>query len=79
MTQHLSLSIVVSPKLTYCCRLGSIYFNKSSVAECSPAIVTNALQDIVDLVKSRYSIGPITRREFWEEERSKMQYHGPYE
>ncbi|KAF1354277.1 hypothetical protein EJ07DRAFT_133379 [Lizonia empirigonia] len=57
-------------------KLGSLYFKDSGIAGCEPAIVTSGPQDVVGHVESTYCIGPITRREFWEKQRSDMQYHG---
>ncbi|KAF1828217.1 hypothetical protein BDW02DRAFT_635315 [Decorospora gaudefroyi] len=59
-------------------KLGSLYFKDSGIAGCEPAIVTSGPQDVVSHVESTYCIGPITRREFWEKQRSDMQYHGPW-
>ncbi|KAI8933313.1 hypothetical protein NX059_009938 [Plenodomus lindquistii] len=59
-------------------KLGSLYFKNSSIAGCEPAIVTSGPQDVVSHIESNYCIGPITRREFWEKQRSDMQYHGPW-
>ncbi|KAF1918998.1 kinase-like domain-containing protein [Ampelomyces quisqualis] len=59
-------------------KLGSLYFQDSGITGCEPAIVTNGRQDVISRIKSRYCIGPITRREFWERQRSDMQYHGPW-
>ncbi|KAH7110055.1 kinase-like domain-containing protein [Dendryphion nanum] len=59
-------------------KLGSLYFKDSGIAGCEPAIVTTGPQDIVGHIESTYCIGPITRREFWEKQRSDMQYHGPW-
>ena len=79
MIEILGVYAVLDPDLR-ADRIGSLYLNNSGVAGCSPAVVTNTSQDTVDLVKSRYSVGPITRREFWEKERSTMQqHHGPCE
>lgn len=56
-----------------------MYFQESDIAGCEPAIVTNGLQDSSDYIKSRYCIGPVTRREFWEQELSDLEHHGPCE
>ncbi|KAF1845084.1 uncharacterized protein K460DRAFT_354938 [Cucurbitaria berberidis CBS 394.84] len=59
-------------------KLGSLYFQDSGVAGCEPAIVTTGPEDTISHIESRYCIGPITRREFWDKQRSNMQYHGPW-
>ncbi|KAI4947449.1 hypothetical protein J4E91_006803 [Alternaria rosae] len=59
-------------------KLGSLYFKDSGIAGCEPAIVTSGPQDVVGHIESTYCIGPITRREFWEKQRSEMQCHGPW-
>jgi hypothetical protein len=64
-------------QLTNTGRLGSLYFKDSDIPGCEPAIITSGPQDIVGHIESTYCIGPITRREFWEKQRSDMQYHGP--
>jgi hypothetical protein len=64
-------------QLTHTVRLGSLYFKDSGIAGCEPAIVTSGSQDVVGHVESTYCIGRITPRDFWEKQRSDMQYHGP--
>ncbi|KAF1358902.1 kinase-like protein, partial [Lizonia empirigonia] len=59
-------------------KLGSLYFQDSGIAGCEPAIVTNGPEDIIGHIESRYCIGPVTRREFWEKQHSDMHYHGPW-
>ncbi|KAH5433184.1 hypothetical protein HBI32_055360 [Parastagonospora nodorum] len=58
--------------------IGSLYFKDSGIEGCESAVVTTSPQDVAEHIKSKYSIGPITRREFWEKQRSEMQYHGPW-
>lgn len=65
-------------RLTRTCRLGSLYFSDSNIPGCEPAIATIDSQEISDRIRSRFCIGPIVRREFWEKERSDMRQHqGP--
>ncbi|KAJ4376327.1 Phosphotransferase enzyme [Neocucurbitaria cava] len=59
-------------------KLGSLYFKDSGIEGCEPVIVTDGPQDVIRHIESRFCIGPITRREFWEKQRSDMQYHGPW-
>ncbi|UPX10411.1 Phosphotransferase enzyme [Ascochyta rabiei] len=59
-------------------KLGSLYFKDCGIAGCKPAVVTTCPQDVVDHIESRYSIGPITRREFWKEQHSDSRYQGPW-
>jgi hypothetical protein len=65
--------------LTHVGRLGSLYFKDSGIAGCEPAIVTAGPQDVVGYIESHYCIGPTTRREFLEKQRSDMKCHGPCE
>ncbi|KAF2235077.1 hypothetical protein EV356DRAFT_523458 [Viridothelium virens] len=58
-------------------RVGSLYFNDCSVPDCAPMLATAGSQELCDTIQSRFCIGPIVRREFWEKERSEMrQHHG---
>ncbi|XP_014561693.1 hypothetical protein COCVIDRAFT_33286 [Bipolaris victoriae FI3] len=50
----------------------------TGIAGCEPAVVTSGPQDVIIHVESTYCIGPITRREFWEKQRSEMPHHGPF-
>ncbi|KAH7402342.1 kinase-like domain-containing protein [Phaeosphaeria sp. MPI-PUGE-AT-0046c] len=59
-------------------KLGSLYLKESGIAGCEPAFVTSGPQDVFGQVEANYCIGPVTRRELWEKERSDMQYHGPW-
>jgi hypothetical protein len=60
-------------------KIGSLYLKESDIPGCEPAGVTTGPQEARELIRSRFSIGPIARREFWKKERSKMhQYHGPW-
>ncbi|KAF1951434.1 hypothetical protein CC80DRAFT_519375 [Byssothecium circinans] len=60
-------------------RLGSLYFHDSNIPGCEPAVATADSQNISDQIRSKFSIGPIVRREFWGKERSSMhQHHGPW-
>ncbi|KAH7382206.1 kinase-like domain-containing protein [Pyrenochaeta sp. MPI-SDFR-AT-0127] len=70
----------VETKLLSVCfnKLGSLYFQDSNITGCEPAVVTSGPQDLMNQIESRYCIGPITRREFWEKERSNMPYRGPW-
>jgi hypothetical protein len=54
-----------------------LYFKNSGISGCEPAIVTSGPQDVVGHIETTYCIGPITRREFWEKQRSDMAHHGP--
>lgn len=58
-------------------RLGSLYLKESDVAGCEPAIVTTGPQHVIGHVESTYCIGPVARREFWANQRSELEYHGP--
>ncbi len=77
--QLILLEDLWSMSLTHINRLGSLYFQDSDIAGCEPAIVTDGPQDLIGRIESRYCIGPITRKEFWEKQRSAMDYHGPCE
>jgi hypothetical protein len=64
--------------LTYFNRIGSLYFKDSGVSGCVAAKATAGSREMEDDIESRFSVGPIVRREFWLKERSDMhQYHGP--
>ncbi|KAH6633274.1 kinase-like domain-containing protein [Boeremia exigua] len=58
-------------------RLLSVSF-ENNIPGCQPAAVQSGPQDVLDHIESTYCIGPITRREFWQKQRSTMQYHGPW-
>ncbi|RMZ81401.1 hypothetical protein DV738_g2281, partial [Chaetothyriales sp. CBS 135597] len=61
-------------------RIGALYFNGCGISGCKPLVATVDSQQVNERVQSRFCIGPIVRREFWEKERSKMhQYHGPWQ
>ena len=58
--------------------IGSLYFNDSDIPNCEPATTNVDSREINEYIKSRFYIGPIVRREFWEKGRSEMhQCHGP--
>ncbi|KAF2010202.1 phosphotransferase enzyme family protein [Aaosphaeria arxii CBS 175.79] len=60
-------------------QIGSLYFKDSNVPGCMPAAPTAGSQKIVDQISSRFCLGPIARREFWENERAHMSQHqGPW-
>ncbi|KZF25507.1 kinase-like protein [Xylona heveae TC161] len=61
-------------------KIGSLYFNDSEIPGCEPAATTTGgSREVNNCITSRFCIGPIVRREFWEKERSDMhQYHGPW-
>ena len=59
-------------------RLGSLYFNGSDIKGCEPVVVTTGSHEVRDRIKSRFCVGPIVRREFWDKERCNMHQHqGP--
>ncbi|KAF2838746.1 hypothetical protein M501DRAFT_1011512 [Patellaria atrata CBS 101060] len=48
-------------------------------ADFGSAKATATSPELEEIIESRFSIGPIVRREFWAKERSDMsQYHGPW-
>ncbi|EMD61142.1 hypothetical protein COCSADRAFT_345271 [Bipolaris sorokiniana ND90Pr] len=49
----------------------------NGIPGCEPAIITSGPQEVVSQAESTYCIGPITRKEFWEKERSNMECQGP--
>ncbi len=83
----ISFSQYVAPRQEQCLylawltsfrRIGSLYFNDCGIVGSMPAEAATDSKDISERIQSRFCIGPIVRREFWEKERSNMsQYHGP--
>lgn len=64
--------------LTCLHRIGSLYFKDSGLSKCEPIKATAVSREVEDGIESRFSIGPMVRREFWAGERSDMHhYHGP--
>ncbi|KAF2248331.1 hypothetical protein BU26DRAFT_485916 [Trematosphaeria pertusa] len=60
-------------------KIGSLYFKDSGILECESVEATAPSRKAADGIESRFSIGPIVRREFWAGERSDMHhYHGPW-
>lgn len=58
-------------------KVGSLCFKGNGIPGCEPAIITSGPQEVVSQAESTYCIGPITRKEFWEKERSNMECQGP--
>jgi hypothetical protein len=71
--------LYIDPTLTLIThRVGSLYFKDSGISGCQPAEIESGPENVKDTIRSRFCIGPIVRREFWEKERSHMhQYQGP--
>ncbi|KAJ8107220.1 hypothetical protein OPT61_g9014 [Boeremia exigua] len=59
-------------------KFGSLYFKDSGILNCEPVFITGAPQDTITKIETRYCIGPITQREFWQRQRGDMQHHGPW-
>lgn len=59
-------------------RIGSLYYKDNGLLECESVKATAESREVEDDIESRFSIGPIVRREFWAGERGDMHhYHGP--
>ncbi|KAF2454103.1 kinase-like domain-containing protein [Lineolata rhizophorae] len=58
-------------------KLLSVSFD-NVIPGCEPGTTTVDSREVSDCIKSRFCIGPIVRREFWEKERRDMyEHHGP--
>lgn len=59
-------------------RIGSLYFKDSGIPGCETIAATEMPTETADSITSRFAIGPMVRREFWEKERANMHtHHGP--
>ena len=78
MRYSLTSRLALRELLTPICRIGSLYLTDSDIPGYEPAVTTVDSPEICSRIQSKFVIGPITRQEFWEKERSHMfQYHGP--
>ncbi|KAF2434794.1 hypothetical protein EJ08DRAFT_646263 [Tothia fuscella] len=60
-------------------KIGSLYFKDRDIPQCESVKATAASSEVEDRIESRFSIGPIVRKEFWVGERGDMHhYHGPW-
>ncbi|EMF10266.1 kinase-like protein [Sphaerulina musiva SO2202] len=53
--------------------IGSLYFGDPGISGCKPIMNDRNIESA-----HRFSIGPITRREFWQDERASMGHQGPW-
>jgi hypothetical protein len=72
------LSIQYSSVNTRLDRIGSLYFKSSRIPGYEATTATEVPQEVRDALNSRFCIGPVAKREFWEKERRNMhRHHGP--